>query len=397
METREAQGYKKSILFVIVLLWASSGWALDVGKRFPPERCAIVDSVTGMTLTAITTDTTSDSKIYQTHPQWTWDGQYLIFPASRATVGRRQAFAYSETTGEIIQLTDGEDTQTGSLNVARKSNRIYYLRGRRGQSARLIELDLGGVLQDSKTGEMKQTYEREIMKFPEGMRESGGFTLDADEKVAYFGIRDGDRETGTYSLRKIDIQTGKMTTVIDLPFRIGHVQANPWVPGEILYCHETGGDAPQRMWLIQADGTGNQPLYPETPDEWVTHETWVDRDHVFFNVMAHLDRLRSKPHGIVEINVRSGEVVLHDQAPGKGYWHCAVTEDRKWAAGDTFTGELYLINLETGEKQLLTAGHGWNLKNRTHSHHNFSPDGKRILINSTMLGNADLITVPVPE
>ena len=239
-------------------------------------------------------------------------------------------------------------------------------------------------------------YERVIMTLPSGTRESGGFTLDADEQRAYIGIRVGSREEGKYSLRSIDLQTGQMATIIDLPFRVGHVQANPWVAGEIMYCHETGGDAPQRMWLVRADGTENRPLYKETPDEWVTHEVWGDRDHVLFNIMAHLPELRTKPTGIVSINVRSQEVVVHDQAEGQGYWHCAGTEDLKWAAGDTFTGKLYLINLITAERTLLTTGHGWRLDNRTHSHHNFSPDGKRILFSSSLLGRSDLMTVELP-
>ena len=36
---------------------------------------------------------------------------------------------------------------------------------------------------------------------------------------------------------------------------IGHVQTNPWVPGEIVFCWETGGKAPQRTWTVMADGT----------------------------------------------------------------------------------------------------------------------------------------------
>ena len=131
------------------------------------------------------------------------------------------------------------------------------------------------------------TYERLIMKLPNDVREAGGFTLDADERVAYVGVtrltpeqvqarqqsasqppgRPPTRPPGQPipavpgGIRSIDLQTGAIKTVIDTSFTMGHVQANPWVPGEIIYCNETGGDAPQRMWFVRADGTDNHPLY----------------------------------------------------------------------------------------------------------------------------------------
>jgi oligogalacturonide lyase len=197
-------------------------------------------------------------------------------------------------------------------------------------------------------------------------------------------------------IRSIDLQTGELKTVIDTPFTMGHVQANPWVSGEILYCQETGGDAPQRMWFVRADGSGNQPLYKETTDEWVTHEIWLDKDYVLFNVLGHQPKLRTKPQGILSINVRNQEVRLHGQAEARGYWHCAGTADRRWAVGDTFTGEFYVINLLTGENKLLSAGHRPQ-GNETHSHHTMSPDGKRVLFNSGLLGNRDIMTITLPE
>src|SRR4029079_18089666 len=106
---------------------------------------------------------------------------------------------------------------------------------------------------------------------------------------------------GPGGIRSIDLRTGEVTKVIDVPFRMGHVQATPWVPGEIIYCHETTGDAPQRIWTVKADGTGNRPLYVETPDEWVTHETVAGPDEVIFNILGHLPYLRVRPTGLAAI------------------------------------------------------------------------------------------------
>ena len=91
--------------------------ASDVGKRFPSEKTVYSDKTTGVPMTFLTTGPANDSKIYQDHPQWTADGQYIIFRSdSRAANGGTQAFAVNEKTGEIIQLTDGPGNNTGTLN-----------------------------------------------------------------------------------------------------------------------------------------------------------------------------------------------------------------------------------------------------------------------------------------
>ena len=115
--------------------------ASDVGKRFPPERRTFVDKVTGLTITALTTSPANDQLPYQTHPHWTSDGKYIIFHSDRASDGSNQAFAVCDETGEIIQLTEGA-TRTNSLNVARKSNLLYFFRGTINGPKELIELKL---------------------------------------------------------------------------------------------------------------------------------------------------------------------------------------------------------------------------------------------------------------
>jgi oligogalacturonide lyase len=418
-----------AILVAASIVFASDAMASDVGKRFPSEMRTLVDANTGVTITALTTGTFNDAKFYQTHPQWSADGKYVIFRSNRGA-GRGGAFAVSETTGEIIQLTE-----SGSVaSVARKSNKLYFFRGGMGTPSQLYELNLDALFADSQAGKMKDpaSYERLIGGLPPDLRDSGGFTLDADEKVGYMGVGKAQPGGGRGGpppapgqprpprpaqppqpawggIRQIDLQTGKVTQVIDVPFQMGHIQANPYVPGEIMYCHETGGDAPQRMWITRSDGSGNRPLYKETPDEWVTHEAWVDKDHVYFVVMAHELRLRTHPTGLFSINIRTDEVRVLGQVDvkgtvkgrdglvdGQGFWHCNGSPDGKWAVGDTFAGNVYLIYVPTGEITLLTAGHK---DAPDHPHPSFSPDSKKIEIESGMLHdfkNLNLLEIAIP-
>ncbi|MEJ7588785.1 MAG: hypothetical protein WKI04_14610, partial [Ferruginibacter sp.] len=66
---------------------------------------------------------TGDSKIYQTHNQWTSDGQWLIFRSGRVP---GEVMAVNEKTGELVQVTEGG--YMGMLNIARKSMKHYFIR-----------------------------------------------------------------------------------------------------------------------------------------------------------------------------------------------------------------------------------------------------------------------------
>lgn len=402
-------------LFVLLLLLGENAIsnASDIGKIFPSEKYIYIDKVTGVPITVLTNSKTNDKKLYPTHPQWTYDGKYIIFRSNdRSSDGNSQAFAVNENTGEIIQLTDGEGVGTGSLNVARLSNKLYYFR-LIGSEKTLIELNLDLLFNDSyaKAIKDKSVYERKIAILPKDLAESGGFTLDADETKAYVGVKrlgvenEYKEDTIEYrvkqvpsGLRSINIETGKISTIIDVPFTMGHVQANPFISGEILYCQETGEDAPQRMWIVNADGTGNRPLYEENPNDWVTHEAWIDKDHVYFLIMGHLNRLRKKPSGLFSINVRTNELqVLGQLNYGSGFWHCGGTTDGKWAVVDNFEGEVYLVNCKTGERTLLTTNH---VMKPDHTHPSFSPDNKRVYIQSGHISNGDkldLMIINVPS
>jgi oligogalacturonide lyase len=203
----------------------------------------------------------------------------------------------------------------------------------------------------------------------------------------------------------MDLQTGAVSVILDTPFLMGHVQANPWVPNEILYCHETGGDAPQRMWTVRADGTGNRPLFVEGPLDWVTHEAVITRDEVVFNLIGHQPLQRTRPTGIAVINLRNDQVRLYGQVDDNppdsrnlgGYWHSNGSPDGRWLVGDTFAGNIWLIDRRDGRQSLLSTGHKMR---PDHAHPTFSPDSRHILIQSGLLSDGqslDLILLPVPS
>jgi oligogalacturonide lyase len=423
--------------------------AAQIGTRFPSEKKIVPDPVTGVPLTFLTSTPAGDSKIYQTHHQWTADGKWLVFRSNRV---KGQAMAVNEETGVMVQVT--EHGYTGMLCLAERSMKLYFLRTQevrppaavtgaepaygaaptaanaRGPS-QIIEVDLEKLFADSAAGTLRgaEVYERVCGTIPLSWGAGGDMALDAAEQVAYFrvGAEEAARHlppdtkpagnfgprnmgAGPTGLGRMDLTNGEVSFIIAVPFQIGHVQTNPWVPGEIVFCWETGGKSPQRTWTVRADGTGLRPLYPEADYEWVTHEAIITRDEVAIAIMGHREPgvndawgpsgSREKPTGLGIVNLRTREMRIAGQTKsGSGLWHVHGSPDGRWAVGDDFARNLYLIDRTTDELILLSTGHKATAAD--HPHPTFSPDGTRIQIQSAMLSEdnraMNICIIPVPE
>lgn len=442
---------------VLFLLFINSSNA-QIGTQFPSERKVVKDPVTGTSLTFLTSTPKGDSKIYQTHNQWTADGQWLIFRSNRV---RNEAMAVNEKTGEMIQVSEGG--YTGMLNVGRKSMKLYFMRnvktGTPADTARraapdrpveIIEVDLAKLFADSKAGKVQaaNVYQRVCGVTPAELGAGGDMALDADEEWVYFRVGRNEAAkhlspgakiepsfgprrmgAGPSGLAGMNIKTGEIKYIVSVPFQVGHIQTNPWVSGEIVFCWETGGKSPQRTWTVLADGTGLRPLYPESPYEWVTHEAVITKDEVAFAIMGHRkidvhkaptdtattitpdvqnpgqevawgpSGTREKPTGLGIVNFRTREMIIIGQTPsGSGLWHVNGSADGRWAVGDDFARNIYLIDRHTREMILLSAGHKTTASD--HPHPTFSPDGTRIEIQSAMLSadnkSMNICIIPVP-
>ena len=233
---------------------------------------------------------------------------------------------------------------------------------------------------------------------------------------------------GPSGLAGMNIKTREIKYIVSVPFQVGHIQTNPWVPGEIVFCWETGGKSPQRTWTVMADGTGLRPLYPGSEYEWVTHEAVISKDEVAIAIMGHRkipgansgpvaagtpvsganpgqetacgpSGTREKPTGLGIVNIRTREMTIAGQTPaGSGLWHVHGSSDGRWAVGDDFSRNIYLIDRHTREMILLSAGHKATAAD--HPHPTFSADGTRVQIQSAMLSadnrSMNICIIPVP-
>ena len=109
-----------AVLAILVAAPASA----QIGRRFPSEKKVIKDPKTGVELVFLTSQQgKGDSKIYQTHNQWTADGKWVIFRSNRVP---GEAMAVNEETGVMVQVTEGG--YSGMLCVARNSMNLYIQR-----------------------------------------------------------------------------------------------------------------------------------------------------------------------------------------------------------------------------------------------------------------------------
>ncbi len=504
-----------SVLGVSFLL-TSAGTA-QIGRRFPAEKKIVPDPVTGVPLSFLTSTPAGDSKIYQTHHQWTSDGKWVIFRSNRV---RGQAMAVNEETGDIVQVTDAG--YAGMLCLAEHSMHLYFARtpgailadasgapgsggamvsatdgtpipsmteaaaaisdpsvpapvegaaegvqrtrGPRGPS-QIIRVDLEKLFADSAAGKLQAAaeYEHVCGVIPVELGNVGDVALDPTEDVVYFRVSNhevaaqhlppdtkvekafGPRGMGAgpTGLASMNLQTGEIKFIVAVPFQIGHVQTNPWVPSEIVFCWETGGKAPQRTWTVMADGTGLRPLYPEAEYEWITHEAVITKDEVAVAIIAlrrptfpgmppepprptrppeaarpggqrrpQGDPTQTwgpagsgdHPTGLGIINLRTREMRIVGQVPrgdpGRSVWHVNGSPDGRWAVADNFQYRLWLIDRHTGEMMLLS-DNGHKTTAADHQHPTFSADSTRIEIQSAMLsedGRAlNICVVPVPK
>ena len=424
----------KKTLFVVTLLLAAMASAhAQFGVWQASETQKVKDPGTGVELTVLTKTDLNDRFLYQTDPMWTPDCKYLLFRSSSRGEAEERTMPDGSTrrisptgfymievaTGKIMQVTEGN---VGSAFLGNTANTLYInTREGNGPDAQWVMnvMDLDKLFADAKKQPNKarkmNDYIKKIGTFPnsEEMGRPGGWCINSDDTYAYItvsrNVMPNEEELaiqekvaqkpredqpvkvgqGMSGLRKMNLKTGEVSFIRNVPFRVGHIQASRFRPNEILFCCETGGDAGRRMWYCDAATNEYKPLYKETPLDWVTHETFGTEDYVYFNVLGWQDRLRKQASGIFRINLRTddveviGQVELDQdrttQLTGRGFWHCNSTRDNKWACGDTFGGSVWIVNVANGLRIQIAS----DLKMQPdHAQPFFSPDGTRLCFQS---------------
>lgn len=409
---------KFAILAAMLLSATMALGTNKVGTIQPAEWSTYRDEVTGKTIKVLTDTASHDSYIYQTDPMWTPDERFLLFRSSvRAGEETRQTqfFLMEVASGRIMQVTEGKH---GSVFMANRTNHLFI--NRKSETTwDLYRLDINRLWDDAVAGNVTQAsdYEEKLVEVPledKVIGKLGGWCISCEDDYAYISVeREGtekeraEMERQAFKpennqpvkvkpclggVRKVNLKTGEVNVVVNTLFKVGHIQSSRFVNDEILFCNETGGDAHQRIWFVRADGKDFRPIYKETPLDWVTHETFQTRDHVFFNILGFQSRLRKQASGIMCINLRNDDVecfgnvelegcTWNDQPAlgGRGFWHCNSSRDGRLVTGDTFAGNIYVINVGTGLRTLIATDCKMT---PDHAQPHFSPNGRYLLFQS---------------
>ncbi|WP_396624197.1 hypothetical protein [Luteitalea sp.] len=318
-----------SLACLVVLSWAAPAGA-QVGRDWGIEQQSYVDPVTGVTVREIATAGTSDN-LYFHVSNFTADNRYLLFTSTRT--GTSQLYRADVDTGRIVQLTDDpKGTSRGALPDHTNPRRVYLQRG-----PAVVSLDIVTFT------------EQTVGRIPGAA--VGGFGQPSLNGAGTHLALSVQRDEGTWEIGRMDVRTGEYRTVITQGFRIGHVQHSP-TDDVIFYVWETGGYAPQRTWVVDADGRHNRPFYARTDrrtwvtplKEWITHEAWIAGT-------GELTLINDK-QGVMIAGKDGGARMVKEG----DYWHVAARPDGRFLVVDDSAGRLWLLETATGTMRLLATG-----------------------------------------
>lgn len=313
------------------LCLGGAGQADDVGRDWGVERRGYADPETGIEVVELTQRSHVADNLYFHFSNFTADNRYLILVSNRT--GSWQLYRVEVETGRIVQLTDDAafSARTACLDHT-EARRLYGFRGRE-----VVALDLVDFTA------------RKIGEVPPP--DLGGFQQPSLSGDGEWLAMTRQRDEANWEIGLMRVTTGEYRTVITQGFRVGHVQHSP-VDALIFYVWETGGYAPQRSWMVQADGTGNRPMYYRTDPktwfteakEWVTHEAWVPGQ-------GKMTMINDKV-GLMMVNSAGQSEMI-----GRGnFWHGAASPDGALVVLDDMGGRLWLMKVADGSTLLLAAG-----------------------------------------
>jgi len=334
-----------------------------------------VDDQTGAKVVDLTPEASRAQVGYPTHPMWTNEMEYLVFQSERD--GSMQPHALHLKTGHIRRLTDGE---TVCYALEPKHGRLYYVVGRE-----LRVLNVSMAFRNMATPRRIETLPNRIQQV------GGGISLDSKGDLLYLG--GGNEADKKWAVASLNLTTASWQLVTEVDFPVGHVQANPAITRVIMFCHETGGLVPQRIWVVNANGAGLRPFYKHTCGEWVTHEVWWGGMRALFTIWPYDKEHEAQPHGAASADLAAGKLSVLSQFRA---WHIQGSQDNRWVVADDHDRNIWLIQAANGERRLLVGGYPANAFD-TRPHPTFTPDGKGVVFSCSRDGKEHVHMAALPR
>ncbi|WP_226482773.1 oligogalacturonate lyase family protein [Natrinema amylolyticum] len=370
----------------------------NAGRTLPPERERYEDPETGARVTRLTSDPDADSRhLYFTEPGWDDADDRLLVRSDRD--GTRQLYSVALESGEIRQLTDLPAAISGVTRIATEPTALFWC------DDRLVALDLEGL-------EIQTLY-----KIPDGYDGSvAAGTADGTRVVTAISERldiDGrsnDREqwiadrmnAGPHSkVLSVPLSGGDPTIHVEDDRWLNHVNASPTRPELVTYCEEGPWEAVDRIWALNLETNETWAVRPTDADEAVGHEYWLadgetigyhgwrggrDDPDPFFGHVRYDGTKRNEwpaPDIYTHFHSNSRELVV-----GDGTYRGAPV-DLLWEWDD---------DADEYRSPRKLAAHGWSGDDDVHPHSRLSPNGDRVVFDSSRGGSgSDVYIVDIPD
>jgi oligogalacturonide lyase len=344
---------------------------MAIGDRWQTEWSGYSDPTTGFTVRQMTSSDDAENIHFYFHdPCWTSDGRWLVFQSNRT--GQTELFALDNGDGGITQISEG---------LGRPG-------GRPGMVSALRPECIYNTKNEIRAVNIETLDDRLISPLPEGLRIGQAPHENADGRYIVFG----GKVDGIHRIYRLDVSTGDITVLLEVDGNPTHLHCSPADPDIMMLCDSTVPDSKpkQRVWFMTMDGSERWHPYTQTPQEWLTHESWMgDTGKALICYW---------PGGIMEVNQdgTGARMIAKINA-----WHAGASPDGAYIVVDTNWIErgLHLIERESGRMCKLCAlgvdVPGDTLTTMQHPHPSFSPDGKTVLFGSERTGNPEIYCVDV--
>lgn len=374
-------------------------------ERFQSVFSEYIDPYTGTKVRRLTDPAILSHHMYFYNRMTTPDGQKLLICQDRGE--GRQLYVLDIKSGEIRQITQGDQVGQDSAMFSADGKTIYYQQGK------------GYYRMDAETLEESCYY-----KTPDGW--SGGSAGMSDDN-RFMAVAETKRSTlptgqkgagwdffAATCLAKprcrivyVEVETGKSRTVVQEDCWFGHAQIRPGDPDTILFCHEGPYDLiDARLWLVQSDGSNYRRCREQPSDLILTHEFWLPDGSRFAYVYRETTGEKTENIRLMDPDTLKEEILM----PCSPYAHFISDKKNEYMVGDAQTSDIpihllkedmprevpgndfiYLVDVKNRtERRLCYHGTSWLAKHGSpqdaHPHPCFSEDNKSIIFVSDREG-----------
>jgi oligogalacturonide lyase len=348
------------------------------------------DPETGARVMQLTGDGSDNVHLYFTSESFIGGGsERVVFGSNRS--GRFQYYLLEIRERRLVQLTNAKFLDGAHRACLAPVGRLFYFDGPVLHAVQIDTLE-----------------NRELYRVPEGYEPHlGTCTADGEYMAFAYGEKaEVSTESGRiYSslfekyyqhrscvIMRIKTANGQPVAAWGERMWISHVMIHPRQPDLILFCHEGGNVATQRMFTVNLAVDRNrkaEPLYPQKPNEYCVHEYFTRTGDVGFQY--ELDREGHREH--YNCFVRPDSTWLRQYLlPGPRPGHMQSNSTNTLVVGDC--GYLSPSDRDgQNYMSLMTHSNGLAQVRRlcrrrpgdtqeSHGHPVFSPDDRWVLFNS---------------